>query len=89
MSRDAEGMAELFRQFSFPGGIPSHAAAQTPGSINEGGELGYSLAIRFGIFLAGRASAADPHDTIAPAHTTRQTAALRPDARAALLCEWR
>ncbi|WP_093355176.1 phosphoketolase family protein [Pseudonocardia ammonioxydans] len=48
VSRDAEGMAELFRQFSFPGGIPSHAAAQTPGSINEGGELGYSLAHAYG-----------------------------------------
>ncbi|MBP2364552.1 phosphoketolase family protein [Pseudonocardia parietis] len=48
VSRDAEGMAELFRQFSFPGGIPSHAAPQTPGSINEGGELGYSLAHAYG-----------------------------------------
>ncbi|GGL78323.1 phosphoketolase family protein [Wenxinia marina] len=42
--RDAAGMRELFRQFSFPGGVPSHAAAPTPGSIHEGGELGYSLA---------------------------------------------
>ena len=41
-------MARLFRQFSFPGGIPSHAAPETPGSINEGGELGYSLAHAFG-----------------------------------------
>jgi xylulose-5-phosphate/fructose-6-phosphate phosphoketolase len=41
--QDAEGMKELFRQFSFPGGIPSHAAPETPGSIHEGGELGYSL----------------------------------------------
>ncbi|MBW0102721.1 phosphoketolase [Pseudonocardia sp. KRD291] len=48
VSRDAEGMAELFRQFSFPGGIPSHAAPSTPGSINEGGELGYSLAHAYG-----------------------------------------
>src|SRR3954463_2449998 len=39
-----EGMRLLFKQFSFPGGIPSHAAPETPGSINEGGELGYSLA---------------------------------------------
>ncbi|MDN5749803.1 MAG: phosphoketolase family protein [Pseudonocardia sp.] len=45
---DAEGMRELFRQFSFPGGIPSHAAPETPGSINEGGELGYSLAHAYG-----------------------------------------
>ena len=44
ISRDAAGMRRLFRQFSFPGGIPSHAAPETPGSIHEGGELGYSLA---------------------------------------------
>ncbi|QGY32481.1 phosphoketolase family protein [Pantoea cypripedii] len=48
ISEDAEGMQRLFRQFSFPGGIPSHAAPETPGSINEGGELGYSLAHAFG-----------------------------------------
>ncbi|HEY3523591.1 MAG TPA: hypothetical protein VGK63_07780, partial [Candidatus Limnocylindrales bacterium] len=48
VSRDVEGMRELFRQFSFPGGIPSHAAAETPGSIHEGGELGYSLAHAYG-----------------------------------------
>ena len=48
VSRDAEGMKKLFKQFSFPGGIPSHAAPETPGSINEGGELGYSLAHAFG-----------------------------------------
>jgi xylulose-5-phosphate/fructose-6-phosphate phosphoketolase len=41
--RDEEGLRELFRQFSFPGGIPSHAAPETPGSIHEGGELGYAL----------------------------------------------
>ena len=46
--RDAEGMARLFRQFSFPGGVPSHAAPETPGSIHEGGELGYSLSHAFG-----------------------------------------
>ena len=44
ISQDAEGMHGLFRQFSFPGGIPSHAAPETPGSIHEGGELGYALA---------------------------------------------
>jgi xylulose-5-phosphate/fructose-6-phosphate phosphoketolase len=44
VSQDADGMRRLFRQFSFPGGIPSHTAPDTPGSINEGGELGYSLA---------------------------------------------
>ena len=48
ISRDAEGMKKLFRQFSFPGGISSHVAPETPGSINEGGELGYSLAHAFG-----------------------------------------
>jgi xylulose-5-phosphate/fructose-6-phosphate phosphoketolase len=45
---DEEGLRRLFRQFSFPGGIPSHVAPQTPGSINEGGELGYSLAHAYG-----------------------------------------
>jgi xylulose-5-phosphate/fructose-6-phosphate phosphoketolase len=45
---DEEGMRRLFRQFSFPGGIPSHAAPETPGSINEGGELGYSLMHAYG-----------------------------------------
>ncbi len=48
ISEDASGMQKLFRQFSFPGGIPSHAAPETPGSINEGGELGYSLSHAFG-----------------------------------------
>ena len=48
VSPDAEGMRRLFRQFSFPGGIPSHAAPDTPGSIHEGGELGYALAHAFG-----------------------------------------
>jgi xylulose-5-phosphate/fructose-6-phosphate phosphoketolase len=48
VSLDTEGMRRLFKQFSFPGGIPSHAAAETPGSINEGGELGYSLAHAYG-----------------------------------------
>src|SRR5881275_702934 len=46
--QDAAGMQRLFRQFSFPGGIPSHAAPETPGSIHEGGELGYSLAHAYG-----------------------------------------
>ncbi|MFF7333004.1 phosphoketolase, partial [Streptomyces sp. NPDC008150] len=48
VSRDAEGMGRLFRQFSFPGGIPSHVAPETPGSIHEGGELGYSLSHAYG-----------------------------------------
>ena len=48
ISPDAEGMKRLFKQFSFPGGIPSHVAPETPGSIHEGGELGYSLSHAFG-----------------------------------------
>ncbi len=48
VTRDGQGMARLFRQFSFPGGIPSHTAPDTPGSINEGGELGYGLAHAYG-----------------------------------------
>ena len=48
ISQDEEGMKRLFKQFSFPGGIPSHVAAETPGSIHEGGELGYSLSHAFG-----------------------------------------
>jgi xylulose-5-phosphate/fructose-6-phosphate phosphoketolase len=48
VGRDEAGLRELFRQFSFPGGIPSHAAPETPGSIHEGGELGYALAHAFG-----------------------------------------
>ena len=48
VSRDREGMKRLFTQFSFPGGIPSHVAPETPGSIHEGGELGYALSHAFG-----------------------------------------
>ncbi len=48
ISQDEQGMKKLFTQFSFPGGIPSHVAPETPGSINEGGELGYSLAHAYG-----------------------------------------
>ncbi len=48
ITQDESGMGRLFRQFSFPGGIPSHAAPETPGSIHEGGELGYSLAHAYG-----------------------------------------
>ena len=48
IGRDEAGLRALFRQFSFPGGIPSHAAPETPGSINEGGELGYSLLHAYG-----------------------------------------
>src|ERR1700676_445658 len=48
ITEDTGGMARLFRQFSFPGGIPSHAAPETPGSIHEGGELGYSLVHAYG-----------------------------------------
>ncbi len=51
ITEDEEGMKRLFKQFSFPGGISSHIAPETPGSINEGGELGYSLAHSFGAVL--------------------------------------
>ena len=48
ISSDADGMRKLFRQFSFPGGVPSHVAPETPGSIHEGGELGYALVHAYG-----------------------------------------
>src|SRR5438045_599259 len=51
VSQDEEGMKRLFTQFSFPGGIPSHVAPETPGSIHEGGELGYSLSHAYGAVL--------------------------------------
>jgi XFP N-terminal domain len=54
--QDADGLRRLFRQFSFPGGIPSHAAPETPGSIHEGGELGYSLAHAHGAAFDNPAS---------------------------------
>ena len=48
ITRDEDGLRKLFRQFSFPGGIPSHVSPECPGSIHEGGELGYSLSHAFG-----------------------------------------
>jgi xylulose-5-phosphate/fructose-6-phosphate phosphoketolase len=51
VGQDAAGMRRLFKQFSFPGGVPSHVAPETPGSIHEGGELGYSLAHAYGAVL--------------------------------------
>ena len=51
VTRDESGMKKLFKRFSFPGGVPSHVAPETPGSIHEGGELGYSLAHAFGAVL--------------------------------------
>jgi xylulose-5-phosphate/fructose-6-phosphate phosphoketolase len=48
IGHDEEGLRKLFRQFSFPGGIPSHVAPETPGSIHEGGELGYALVHAYG-----------------------------------------
>lgn len=51
ITEDKEGMARLFKQFSFPGGIPSHVAAETPGSMHEGGELGYCLSHAYGAIL--------------------------------------
>jgi xylulose-5-phosphate/fructose-6-phosphate phosphoketolase len=54
IGRDVEGLTELFRQFSFPGGIPSHVAPETPGSIHEGGELGYALSHAHGAAFDNR-----------------------------------
>ncbi|GAA4382784.1 hypothetical protein GCM10023152_33030 [Agromyces bauzanensis] len=54
ITRDAKGMRRLFRQFSFPGGIPSHVAPETPGSIHEGGELGYALSHAYGAAFDNR-----------------------------------
>src|SRR3972149_6475964 len=51
ISQDEEGIRKLFKQFSFPGGIPSHCAPETPGSIHEGGELGYAVSHAFGAVL--------------------------------------
>ena len=51
ITEDEEGMKKLFKQFSFPGGVSSHVAPETPGSINEGGELGYSLAHAYGAVM--------------------------------------
>lgn len=51
VTRDESGMRKLFKRFSFPGGVPSHVAPETPGSIHEGGELGYSLSHAFGAVL--------------------------------------
>ncbi|MBN1173207.1 MAG: phosphoketolase, partial [Micromonosporaceae bacterium] len=51
IGQDAQGMGRMFKQFSFPGGVPSHVAPETPGSIHEGGELGYSLAHAYGAAL--------------------------------------
>jgi xylulose-5-phosphate/fructose-6-phosphate phosphoketolase len=59
VTRDEDGLRALFRQFSFPGGIPSHAAPETPGSIHEGGELGYALSHAYG------AAFDDPRLTVA------------------------
>ncbi len=59
VSRDALGLKKLFTQFSFPGGIPSHASPECPGSIHEGGELGYSLSHSFGAVFD------NPHLTVA------------------------
>ncbi len=55
VTRDEAGLRALFRQFSFPGGIPSHAAPETPGSIHEGGELGYALSHAYGAAFDDRA----------------------------------
>ena len=54
IGQDEDGLRALFRQFSFPGGIPSHVAPETPGSIHEGGELGYSLLHAYGAAFDNR-----------------------------------
>ncbi|HEX8115048.1 MAG TPA: hypothetical protein VF516_45280 [Kofleriaceae bacterium] len=54
ISQDEDGMRKLFKQFSFPGGIPSHVAPETPGSIHEGGELGYALSHAYGAAFDNR-----------------------------------
>jgi xylulose-5-phosphate/fructose-6-phosphate phosphoketolase len=56
LSRDAAGMAELVRRFSWPGGFPSHLSPEVPGVINEGGELGYALSTAFGAAVGNRDS---------------------------------
>ena len=55
ITQDVAGLKKLFTQFSFPGGIPSHASPECPGSIHEGGELGYSLSHAFGAVFDNRA----------------------------------
>ena len=60
VSRDAAGMRRLFRQFSTPGGVPSHVSVPTPGSIHEGGELGYVLTHAFGAAFDNPTSSSPP-----------------------------
>ena len=81
ISRDKEGMQRLFKQFSFPGGIPSHVAPETPGSINEGGELGYSLAHAFGAVTDNpgrRRDLSPPHGSSTNSSTLRRTGLCSP-----------
>ena len=63
ISQDGEGMQRLFNQFSFPGGIPSHVAPETPGSIHEGGELGYALSHAYGAAFDNPALSMSPIGT--------------------------
>ena len=67
ISQTEAGMQRLFKQFSFPGGIPSHVAPETPGSINEGGELGYSLSHAYGAVVRQ----SRPHRRAASSATAR------------------
>ena len=62
ITQDEDGLQKLFKQFSFPGGIPSHVAPETPGSINEGGELGYSLVHAYGAVFDNPALIQMPKD---------------------------
>jgi xylulose-5-phosphate/fructose-6-phosphate phosphoketolase len=85
ITQDAAGMARLFRQFSFPGGIPSHAAPETPGSIHEGGELGYSTT-RTSLWPASSATG-KPRPARWPAAGTPTSSSTRPPtARCCLSC---
>ena len=84
VSHDEEGMRRLFRQFSFPGGIPSHVAPETPGSIHEGGELGYALAHAYGaafdnpdLLVAAWSATARPRPARWPRAGTRTSSSTR------------
>ena len=85
ISQDEEGMKKLFKQFSFPGGIPSHVAPETPGSIHEGGELGYALSHAYGaafdnpdLIVAAWSATARPRPARWPRAGTRTSSSTRP-----------
>jgi xylulose-5-phosphate/fructose-6-phosphate phosphoketolase len=80
IEQDEEGLRKLFRQFSFPGGIPSHVAPETPGMIHEGGELGYALSHAYGAGDGGDDPIRNRYPCSAEAarHSRTQSAATRP-----------